>query len=78
MIRLTIIPIALALSGCALDKLDDLSKPTPAQQAMVERQALFSKPAVLTEVDLTPPECTGDEWRVYRCIDGKRKDWWAL
>lgn len=69
---LLILPLALALQGCVLDKISDPSKPTPAQQAMVDA-GMFG---VMTEMSVTP-ECTSDEFRVFKCHDGLKYAYWT-
>lgn len=67
---LLILPLALSLQGCVLDKWKDPSKPTPAQQAMVDA-GMFG---VMTEVSVTP--CV-EEFRAVRCVDGVASNWWS-
>lgn len=59
---LLILPLAMCVAACPqLEKLKDPSKPTPAQQAMVDA-GMFG---VLTEVAVVPP-CQV-EFRIRRC-----------
>lgn len=67
---LLILPLALSLQGCVFEKWSDPSKPTPAQQAMVDA-GMFG---VMTEVDVVP-ECEV-EWRVTKCVGGIAYGWW--
>lgn len=66
-----IIAATLTLQGCYLDKIKDPSKPTPAQQAMVDA-GMFG---VMTEVSVTPT--CHEEFRAVRCVDGVASNWWS-